>query len=213
QNLVRTVDRDAPESVHLALFPVADERLIDTDIIAGTELAMKVCSMGRAARSKSSVKVRQPLPKVIVKARSSHEKEALQKLCTQITDELNVKEMGFTAEEMKEDKNLSLVVEGDYQVGVVTEISPELLAEGLAREIVRRLQTMRRSAGLEIADHIQTCYEGGEQVQAVMKDFADYIRQETLSTEILHKPAEQTAYTEKFRLLNLEITLSIKKQN
>ena len=88
---------------------------------------------------------------------------------------------------MKEDKNLSVIADGDYQVGVVTEISPELLAEGIAREIVRRLQTMRRSAGLEISDHIQTYYEGGEQVQAVMKDFADYIKQETLSTAILQE--------------------------
>ena len=212
QNLVRTVDEDAPESVHLAAFPVADESLIDPDIMAGTELAMKVCSMGRAARSKSAVKVRQPLPKVIIRARSSHEREALQSLCAQITDELNVKEIGFTSEEMKEEKNLSVVAEGDYQVGMVTEISPELLAEGLAREIVRRLQTMRRSAGLEIADHIQTYYEGGEQIQAVMADFADYIRQETLSTAILQESAEQPAHTEKFKLAGLEVTLSIKKQ-
>jgi len=213
QNLVRTVDKEAPESVHLASFPTADESLIDKDIMAGTELAMKVCSMGRAARSKSAVKVRQPLPKVIIMAGSSHEREALNSLRAQITDELNVKDIGFTSEEMKEDKNLSVIAEGDYQVGIVTEISPELLAEGLAREIVRRLQTMRRSAGLEIADHIQTYYEGGEQVQAVMKDFADYIKQETLSTAILMKTAEPPAHTEKFRLSGLEITLSIKKQD
>ena len=213
QNLVRTVDKNAPESIHLAAFPVADESLIDKDIMAGTELAMKVCSMGRAARSKSAVKVRQPLPKVIIKARSSQEREALSNLCTQITDELNVKDIGFTSEEMKEDKNLSVIAEGDFQVGIVTEISPELLAEGTAREIVRRLQTMRRAAGLEIADHIQTYYEGGEQVQAVMTGFADYIKQETLSTAILQESAEPPAYTEKFKLAGLEVTLSIKKQN
>ncbi len=213
QNLVRTVDNDAPESVHLAPFPVADEKVIDTDIISGTELAMKVCSMGRAARSKSQVKVSQPLPRVVVKARSSHEREALKKLCSQITDELNVKDMEFVEEELKEDKNLSVVIEGDYQVGVVTELTPELVKEGLAREIVRRLQTMRKTHGLEIADHIQTCYEGGEQVQAVMRDFADYIKQETLSTEIRHQPAAAGAYTEKFKLSGLEISISIKKQD
>jgi len=174
---------------------------------------MKVCSMGRAARSKSQVKVRQPLPRVVVKARSSHEREALKKLCSQITDELNVKDMEFVEEELKEDKNLSVVIEGDYQVGVVTELTPELVKEGLAREIVRRLQTMRKTHGLEIADHIQTCYEGGEQVQAVMRDFADYIKQETLSTEIRHQPAAAGAYTEKFKLSGLEISISIKKQD
>ncbi|MCX6002582.1 MAG: isoleucine--tRNA ligase, partial [Chloroflexi bacterium] len=62
QNLVRSVDGKAPESVHLVSFPVADRDLINAGIIEDTELAMKVCSMGRAARSKSAVKVRQPLP-------------------------------------------------------------------------------------------------------------------------------------------------------
>ena len=58
QNLVRSVDKNAPESVHLAKFPVADQALIDSEIISDTELAMKVCSMGRAARSKSAVNAR-----------------------------------------------------------------------------------------------------------------------------------------------------------
>ena len=212
QNLVRNVDKGAPESVHLVSFPVADRDLINTAIIEDTELAMKVCSMGRAARSKSAVKVRQPLPRVIIKTRSSREREALKILCAQITDELNVKDIGFTSEEMKEDKNLSVIAEGDYQVGVVTEISPELLQEGLAREIVRRIQTMRRAAGLEIADHIATNYLGNGQVDAVMAAFADYIRQETLSKELLKGIPAEVARTEKFKLSGIEVTLAIRKQ-
>ncbi len=215
QNLVRTVDKKAEESVHLAPFPAADTKLINEDIIAGTELAMKVCSMGRAARSKSAVKVRQPLSRVVVRARSSHEKEALKSLCPQILDELNVKDIEFVTEEMKEDKGLSVVSEGDYQVGVATELNEALIAEGLAREIVRRLQTMRRSAGLEIADHIVTYYEGGPQLEKVMAEHAEYIRQETLSTELINlkksKPAEG-AYSEKFKLSGMEVTLGVKKQ-
>ncbi len=78
QNLVRSVDSKAPESVHLVSFPVADRDLINAGIIEDTELAMKVCSMGRAARSKSAVKVRQPLPRVVIKARSSHEQGAVE---------------------------------------------------------------------------------------------------------------------------------------
>ena len=212
QNLVRTVDNNEPESVHLASFPVADKALIDSDIMAGTELAMKVCSMGRAARSKSAVKVRQPLPRVVVKTRSSHEREALINLCTQILDELNVKDIEFTSEELKEDKTLSVMTEGDYQVGVVTAISPELLSEGLAREIVRRLQTMRRAHGLEIADHIATYYQGNDQIDSVINEFADYIRQETLSIELVKGPADASAYAEKFRLSGIEVTLAIRKQ-
>ena len=212
QNLVRSFDDSSPESVHLDNFPVADKNLINKDIISDTELAMKICSMGRAARAKSAVKVRQPLPRVIVKARSSSEREALSKLSVQILDELNVKDIEFTEDELKEDKKLSVVAEGDYQVGVVTEITPELIAEGIAREIVRRLQTMRRSAGLEIADHILTYYEGNEQIDRVIQRFSDYIKQETLSKEIVKGIPDKGAYSEKFKISNLEVVLAIRKQ-
>jgi len=212
QNLVRSVDSKAPESVHLVSFPVADRDLINASIIEDTELAMKVCSMGRAARSKSAVKVRQPLPRVVVKARSMHEQEALKNLCSQILDELNVKDIEFTSEEMKEGKAMSVAVEGDYQVGVVTEITPELLQEGLAREIVRRIQTMRRAAGLEIADHITTNYLGNDQIDTVMAAFADYIQQETLSVALLKGIPAEVARTEKFKLSGIEVTLAIRKQ-
>lgn len=212
QNLVRSVDGKAPESVHLVSFPVADRDLINAVIIEDTELAMKICSMGRAARSKSAVKVRQPLPRVVVKARSAHEQEALKNLCSQILDELNVKDIEFTSEELKEGKAMSVAVDGDYQVGVVTEITPELLQEGLAREIVRRVQTMRRSAGLEIADHITTNYLGNDQVDNVMAAFADYIQQETLSVALLKGIPAEVARTEKFKLSGIEVTLAIRKQ-
>jgi len=212
QNLVRSVDKGAAESVHLVSFPLANRDLIKTGIIEDTELAMKVCSMGRAARSKSAVKVRQPLPRVVVKVRSAREREALKDLSSQILDELNVKDIEFTSEELYEDKGMSVAVEGDYQVGVVTEISPELLQEGLAREIVRRIQTMRRSAGLEIADHIATNYLGNERVDSVMAAFADYIQQETLSVALLKGIPAEVAHTEKFRLSGIDVTLAIRKQ-
>jgi len=212
QNLVRTVDKDAAESVHLAEFPVADASLIDEDIITSTDLAMKVCSMGRAARSKSQVKVRQPLPAVVVKARSSGEREALNKLGSQILDELNVKGIEFSTEDLQESRKLSVSVEGDYQVGVVTELTPELVNEGLAREIVRRLQTMRKTHGLEIADHIETYYQGNEQIDEVMKKFSGYISQETLSEKIEMGAGSEGSYSDKFKLSGIEITLAIKKK-
>jgi len=87
-----------------------------------------------------------------------------------------------------------------------------LLQEGLAREIVRRIQTMRRAAGLEIADHIQTYFEGGEQVQAVMTGFADYIRQETLSASLSKGVPSEAAHMEKFKLSGIDVTLAISKQ-
>lgn len=212
QNLVRNVDKQAPESVHLAEWPQADASLIDEDIISATDLAMKVCSMGRAARSKSRVKVRQPLPAVVVKTRSSGEKEMLTKLCPQILDELNVKNIEFCAEDMQDGKELSCAIEGDYQVGVRTELTSELINEGLAREIVRRLQTMRKTYGLEIADHIVTYYQSNEQIDEMMKKHSDYISQETLSEKIEKGAPADGAYSEKFKLSGIEVTLAIKKK-
>ncbi len=212
QNLVRAVDKTAAESVHLAAWPDADTDLIDEDIIASTELAMKVCSMGRAARSRSQVKVRQPLPKVVVKLRSSSEREALNRLAPQVLDELNVKDVEFSTEGLQESGRLSVCVEGDYHVGVSTELTPELINEGLAREIVRRIQTMRKSHGLEIADHIDTYYQGNEQIDNMMKEYSEYIRQETLSEKISKGASPDGSYSEKFKLSGIEITLSIRKK-
>ena len=93
RNLVVSLDQSAPDSVHLADFPVADEALIDKELSEGMRLAMRVSSLGRAARSKAKIRVRQPLAKVLVKPRSSSEWEALSKLASHVIDELNVKEV------------------------------------------------------------------------------------------------------------------------
>jgi len=92
-----------------------------------------------------------------------------------------------------------------------TDITPELAAEGMAREIVRRLQMMRRSAGFEIADHITTCYQGDEYIRRVIADFTDYIKQETLSEQLVEKAPEKRAYTESFKLEGHELLLGVKK--
>ncbi len=93
RNLVVSLNQSAPDSVHLAGFPVADESLIDKELSEGMRLAMRVSSLGRAARSKAKIRVRQPLAKVLVKPRSSTESEALKKLESHVIDELNVKEV------------------------------------------------------------------------------------------------------------------------
>ena len=95
RNLVVSLDQSAPDSVHLAGFPVADESLIDKELSEGMRLAMRVSSLGRAARSKAKIRVRQPLAKVLVKPRSSTESEALRKLESHVIDELNVKEVSL----------------------------------------------------------------------------------------------------------------------
>ncbi len=98
-NLVRSVDAGAPESVHLADWPQADESLIDQELSEAMRLAMRVSSLGRAARSKAGIRVRQPLAKVLVKTRSAQEGEALQRLSSQVMDELNIKEVALLKDE------------------------------------------------------------------------------------------------------------------
>jgi len=212
RNLVCSADSEAVESVHLTDFPIADRAQIDTQLVDATRLAMTVCSLGRAARAKAGIKVRQPLSRVLVKVRSAAERDGLQRLASQILDELNVKEVEFAEGELTGDeRGYALAEEGDYWVAVATEISSELKAEGIAREVVRRLQTMRRSAGLDIADYIVTYYQGGDIVQQVMTEFADYINQETLSRELVSAPPPDSSYAEKYRISDSEILLGIQK--
>ena len=212
QNLVGSVAPDAPESVHLADFPVADKTKIDKKLSEDTKLAMKISSLGRAARSEAGIKVRQPLAKVMVKVVAKREREALERLTPQLLEELNVKGLGFV-EEMTalEGKGYVVASEGGHSVAISKEIPPGLLAEGVAREIVRRLQTMRRSAGFDIADHITTYYRGDDYIKQVMADFADYIKQETLSQELVEGVPEKDSYSESHKLSGHEITLGVKR--
>ncbi|GAI42527.1 unnamed protein product, partial [marine sediment metagenome] len=93
QNLVCSAFPEAPDSVHLTDFPVADMAKIDKQLSDDTRLAMKISSLGRAARSKAGIKVRQPLAKVVVSVASSDEEESLKRLKPQIFEELNVKDL------------------------------------------------------------------------------------------------------------------------
>jgi isoleucyl-tRNA synthetase len=212
QNLVLVAFPDAPESVHLADFPVADETKIDQRLSADIQLAMRLSSLGRAARSQASIKVRQPLAEVIVRVNSKREKEGLERVKSQVLDELNVKDLKFIADMETLDKgSYSITSEGNYWVAVPTRPSPELEAEGLAREVVHRLQTMRRSAGFEIADHIVIYYQGDEHIRKVMAEFADYIRQETLAEQLLEKAPEPGAFTESHKLGEHKVLLGVKR--
>jgi isoleucyl-tRNA synthetase len=212
QNLVLTAFPDAPQSVHLADFPVADESQIDQQLSADIQLAMRVASLGRAARSQASIKVRQPLAEVVVRVNSMREKEGLERVKSQVLDELNVKDLKLIADMDTLDKgSYSITSEGNYWVAVPTRPSPELEAEGMAREVVHRLQTMRRSAGFEIADHIVVYYQGDDYVRKVMTEFADYIKQETLAEQLLERAPEPGAFTESHKLGEHKVSLSVKR--
>ena len=212
QNLVCPVFPDQPESVHLADFPVADTDKIDQHLAADVRLIMRVSSLGRAARSEAGIKVRQPLSRLIIKVASERQKRALKHLAPQVMEEVNVKTLEVVDDmPVTKHKEWPLASEGDVMVMLDTDITPELAAEGMAREIVRRLQMMRRSAGFEIADHIATYYQGDEYIKSVVTDSADYIKQETLSEQLVDGAPEEGAYTESFKLEGHELSVGVKK--
>ncbi len=274
QNLVRTARPDAEQSVHLTDYPVAETSLVDRDVIANMRLVMRLVSLGRAARSKAGVKVRQPLAELMVKVDARQRKEALKPLLGQIAEEINVKRVSFVhdpatvvtyslrpklnllgpkfgrdlpkvvsalgnvnpadvlraqragtsvavdgwsllPEEIEvvrtEKPGLAVVEEGDYLAALNTELSPELRDEGLARELVRQVQTMRKAAGFNIEDHIVTYYQGDETIQRVMADYAGYFGQETLSDRLLTEKPPAGAYHEQHKLDGHQVTLGVTK--
>jgi isoleucyl-tRNA synthetase len=140
---------------------------------------------------------------------SERQKRAIRRLGAQIIEEVNVKDLDIVGELPA--MGWPVVSEGDLVVMLVTDIPPELAAEGMAREIVRRLQTMRRSAGFEIADHITTYYQGEDYLRQVMTDFADYIKQETLSEQLVEGVPEEGAFIQNYQLGGYKILLGIKR--
>jgi len=212
QNLVRAIDSGAPISVHLVDFPIADAGKVNHDLSVDTQLAMKVCSLGRAARAQANVKVRQPLGQALIKVNSVRERDGLIRIMPQILEELNVKTLAFAdkTEELNM-PDLCVSMEGEVSVAVPRNVSPELAEEGLAREIVHRLQTMRKTAGFEIADYIVTYYQGDDYVKQVMTNYADYVKLETLSRNLVEGKPEEGVATETFKLNEHAVALGVKK--
>ena len=101
--------------------------------------------------------------------------------------------------------------EGEVSVAVPRTVSPELAEEGLAREIVHRLQTMRKTAGFEIADYIVTYFQGDDYVKQVMNNYADYVKLETLSRSLIDGKPEENVATETFKLNDHAVVLGVKK--
>ena len=231
QNLVCSVDPSAPDSVHLSEYPVADESLVDQALMEATQLAMKVASMGRAARSKAGLKVRQPLANVLVKIRIPAERGYLDQVRSQVLEELNIKdiqvieddaplvqkvleEAGYETETILSVENYSVSLEGGYMVAVNGDLSDELREEGLAREVVHRIQGMRRSANFDVTDRIVTYYQGSSEFAEVMQGpFSNYIRDETLSNQLVDGTPDSDsnagAATESTKIEGMEITLAV----
>ena len=274
QNLVRP-GSNGVESVHLDTFPVPDQSKIDRRLSEVTRLAMRLSSIGRAARSKAGIKVRQPLAEAVVSVPTEAERGYIREISGQLENELNVRSIkdasqvggvmtfdvrpnlrvlgpkygsdvaeitrmlaavdasevaldvesgnqielaGFSLlpEELLVTQTLleryASSSEAGYTVAITTDITPELALEGLARELVHRVQDMRRSAGFDIADHIVTYYQGSPALDEVVAAHGDYVRQETLSRELISGPALPEAYSETQNFDGNEVVLAVKKE-
>ena len=274
QNLVRSALPDAPESVHLRDWPVADESMIDADLLARFREVQILVSLGRAARAKSQIKVRQPLSKIYVLS-SGEQAERVRPLAGEISEELNVKEIVFVNEDdetdyvnyelrpkldvlgprlgselervreeiqeldplevvrgirfghpvalprdltfdelilLKTDKEgfVSAEEAGRFVV-LSTEITAELADEGLARELVRRIQEMRKSAGFDISDRIRIAHDGDAEVARVLESaqWRDYVAQETLADGIA--AGANGAYSEEHEIDGRKVTLAVEQ--
>ncbi len=266
-NLVCSLDPTAPESVHLAAWPKADESHIDETLNREMDLVMKMVSLGHNARQKANRKVRQPLAEVAFALSRLDEYHAVETYADLITDELNVKKVrlldttqeavSFTVKplpkqlgqkygnkfpelakairalnpnivapvflsgqsekvvldnvtytilpedvEVRADAKTGFAVaaEGAYLAALVTDLTPELVREGMAREFVRRVQDLRKTADLDVADRIKVTVVATPGLKEAIEAYRDYITAETLTVELSYAdPApESTTASDEF---------------
>jgi isoleucyl-tRNA synthetase len=215
RNLVAGAGGLAPESVHLADFPGYDEAMIDSQLSADVRLAMDLSSLGRAARSQTGIKVRQPLPVVHFGFSSVGPSldASLNRIKPQLLDELNVKDVKWdTKDNISPLQAQGCVISGeDINCAVNPTIPESLKGEGMAREVVHRIQTMRRTAGFEIADHIVTHFDGDAAFKEMVSrpELAEYIRQETLSDLLLEGIPNEGTHNEAFKLDGHELRIGV----
>ena len=272
QNLVRSVDKDAPESIHLCDFPTVNEAWIDKDLEADMKELLEIVVLGRACRNTANIKNRQPIGTMYVKA----EKKMGEFYTDIIADELNVKEVKFADDvesfisysfkpqlrtvgpkygkllggirqaltdingtaamnELRTNGVLKLdingndvelteedllietaqtegyVSESDGETSVVldTNLTPELIEEGFVREIISKIQTMRKEAGFEVMDKITVYADGNDKIQEVMKAHEDEIKSEVLADEMVL--GQTDGYVKEWNINKEAVTMGVKK--
>ena len=279
QNLVRSINTEAPESIHLCDFPAVNEAWIDKELEKNMDEVLKIVVMGRACRNSANIKNRQPIGNMYVKAPN-----VLSEYFVEIIeDELNVKKVNFTEDvsaytsytfkpqlrtvgpkygkflgqiqkalaeldgnkamaELKADGVLALptvsddvklseedllitmtqmegyVTEGDNTVTVVldTNLTPELVEEGFVRELISKIQTMRKEAGFEVMDKISIYYHADEKVADIFHKYGNDIMGDVLGTEVVAEAdsfdsGENGIYCKEWNINGEKVLLGVKK--
>lgn len=271
QNLVLNSEKDAPESVHLCAYPVANEVFIDSELEKTMDLVLKAVVLGRAARNEANIKNRQPIALMYVKAPFE-----LNEFYTKIVEEeLNVKKVEFKdnmdeylnyeikpqfkvlgpkyGKQMKEiaaalakvdgqkakveleaTKTLKLELssgeitlvpedldvkmtqtegfaaqrDGDVTIAISTVLTDELIEEGFVREIISKVQTMRKENGFEVTDRITIFVQGNEKIAKLMQDNAETIKKITLADELVYDKLD--GFTKEWNINGEKVTLGVK---
>ena len=272
QNLVKSIDASAPESIHLCDFPEVHENWIDPKMEEDMADLLEIVVMGRAARNTANIKNRQPIGTMYVKSEfqlSEFYKEIIE-------DELNVKEVVFKDDiadfisysfkpqmrtvgpkygkllnkikttlseldgnkamaELKSTGELKLDIDGqeivlleedllidmaqmegyvsesDHTITVVldTNLTPELIEEGFVRELVSKIQTMRKEAGFEVMDKIRVYAKDNDKIVDIMKNHGDEIKSEVLAEEIV--TGETKGYEKEWNINSEKVTMAVER--
>jgi len=189
------------ESVHLADFPMADESLIDEKVNLDMRMVREIVNVGLQLRAKNAIKVRQPLSELRIM-----NYELSEELVEIIKEEVNVKEI-INVKDIREVENV--IWDSGQKVGLNTEITEELKLEGLARELVRHIQEMRKQAGYDVENRINIWYHVEN---PVFEKFRDLIAKETLANQVLLKTETMESDLEReFEIDGEKFIISIKK--
>jgi len=277
QSIVRGVEPNAPESVHLSDYPVANSTMINEPLMDSMELAIMSTSLGHSARNKAGIKLRQPLPEAKILAERNL-LERLRPLKELVEDELNVKELVLTdneedlftyhvkplghilgriygrrfqkieeavsredqgsmakaflnrgavridvdgqpveirPEEVEVEKNPKegyVVLQNEQiSVALLKELSKDLIGEGIARDLVRRIQYLRKEAGFQIDDRIETYYEAPSELAEAFRTKEEYIMAETLSTVLREGHPPEHAHAGEFEIQQMKLRLWLRK--
>ena len=273
QNLVRSVNKEAPESIHLCSYPEVNEKYINKELENKMDEVLDIVVLGRNARNIGNVKNRQPIATMYVLG------EKLDDLYLDIIkDELNVKEVEFvsdvskyttykfkpnfntlrakygkllgfiskelqtidghkTMEELNTNGEITLTINGEnvelekedllietfktegYSVAfdkglyvvLDTKLTPELIEEGYVREIVSKVQTMRKDAGFEVVDHIYFFVTGNENIKKIIENNETEIKKDLLAEEIVFDRLEENIFTKEWNINGEDVTFAVKK--
>ena len=277
QNLVCNIDDKLPESVHLCDYPVIDDKKIDQKMIEQVDTIRKIVELGRSARNKAELKIRQPLKELCFHLSDNSIEEFVIENQKIILEELNVKKIKFVkstdkligyeikpnlpfigqdhgkelpkikdailkmdsdkiVSDLNQDGEVKILLssnsiilkrdaflinkkskkgytsesDGNITVGLTTELSEKLIQEGIARDVIRHVQIMRKNANFAVEDRINIYGSFNGQVGDAIKAYEDYFKNETLTVNMIDE-FQSSEYEESFEIKGTNIKIGINR--